>query len=180
MVLSLQWVKNMNKRYKDINLKRAEKELHDARNCLKMSSDPRKVAYWSSQVTKFAQLVQQIQGSEPDDNVKPANITPPDNLGRKDDKTKRRLSLIPIKCLNSIVDVLEYGVKKYGLGNWKHVPDANTRYFDAAIRHLFAWRDGEKLDPETNLPHLAHAACCVIFALWFDLSEEKSNDKTNV
>lgn len=33
----------------------------------------------------------------------------------------------------------------------------------AAMRHLAAWRDGEQLDEESGLPHLAHALCCIVF-----------------
>ena len=27
---------------------------------------------------------------------------------------------------------------------------------------------GEQLDPESKLPHLAHAVCCLLFILWFE------------
>lgn len=86
----------------------------------------------------------------------------------KHDVGKWRISLIPVKCIKSIVAVLEFGAKKYAVDNWKTVPDAKTRYYDAAIRHLTAWFDGEKIDAESGLPHLAHAACCLIFLIWLD------------
>lgn len=92
--------------------------------------------------------------------------------GRKFDQGKNRLSLIPVKCLNAIMHVLEFGALKYEVDNWQKVPDASNRYYDAAIRHLFAWREGESIDPESGHYHLAHAACCVIFMLWFDLSKK--------
>lgn len=86
----------------------------------------------------------------------------------KFDAGKWRLSLIPVSCIRTIVGVLEFGAAKYALDNWKTVPDARRRYYDAAIRHLTAWWDGERNDPESSLPHLAHAACCIIFLLWLD------------
>lgn len=91
----------------------------------------------------------------------------------KFDAGKWRLSLVPVRCLTQIVQVLEFGAKKYKEDNWQTVPDARRRYYDAAIRHLTAWWDGEKLDSESNMPHLAHAACCVIFLLWLDDEEQK-------
>lgn len=91
----------------------------------------------------------------------------------KFDAGKWRLSLVPVRCLTQIVQVLEFGAKKYKEDNWQTVPDAQRRYYDAAIRHLTAWWDGEKLDSESNMPHLAHAACCVIFLLWLDDEEQK-------
>ena len=86
----------------------------------------------------------------------------------KHDSGKWRMSLVPVTALKSIVDVLEFGAKKYAVDNWRTVPDARRRYYDAAIRHLTAWWDGETLDEESGLPHLAHAGCCVIFLLWLD------------
>ena len=70
--------------------------------------------------------------------------------------------------VRSIVKVLEIGANKYSVDNWKRVPEARTRYYDAMMRHTDAWWNGEKLDPEDGLHHLAHAGCCLLFLLWFD------------
>jgi hypothetical protein len=35
----------------------------------------------------------------------------------------------------------------------------------AALRHLIRWWRGEKIDPDSGLPHLAHAACSIFFLL---------------
>ena len=91
-----------------------------------------------------------------------------DDEGRKDDSAKRRYSLLPTGTVNSVVDVLEFGSKKYADNNWQKVPDARVRYYDAAMRHLDAWFNGELKDSETSLPHLAHAICCLMFLMWFD------------
>ena len=93
--------------------------------------------------------------------------------GRKDDSAKRRYSLLPSGTVNSVVDVLEFGSKKYADNNWQIVPDAKTRYYDAAMRHLDAWFNGAVKDSETGLPHLAHAICCLMFLMYFDLEAEK-------
>jgi len=34
-----------------------------------------------------------------------------------------------------------------------------TTYVAAIMRHLNAWRDGEDLDPESGISHIAHIAC---------------------
>lgn len=65
-------------------------------------------------------------------------------------------------ALLSLGTVLAYGAKKYGPRNWEH-GIVYTRYIAAAQRHLYAHLSGELLDPETGLPHLAHAACCLLF-----------------
>lgn len=89
-------------------------------------------------------------------------------IGKKHDGAKSRVDLIPVVALLRVGEVLAFGARKYGEDNWQHVPQARDRYYAAALRHLYAWRDGEENDPESGLPHLAHAACCVLFLLWFD------------
>lgn len=89
--------------------------------------------------------------------------------GSKYDSGKRRFSLIPLEAINEVTDVLEVGAQKYAVDNWKHVPEARTRYYDASIRHITAWFGGEQLDPETGKHHLAHGICCLMFLLWLDL-----------
>lgn len=92
--------------------------------------------------------------------------------GRKDDTGKLRWSLLPMEPIIEVIKVLEFGAKKYAPNNWQLVPDAQTRYYDAMQRHIHAWRGGERNDPETELHHLAHAGCCVLFAMWFDLKKK--------
>lgn len=97
----------------------------------------------------------------------------PNQEGRKADTGKPRLSLLPWRAVQQIVAVLEFGAAKYGADNWQRVPEARQRYFDAAMRHLLAWWDGERLDAESGLPHLSHAGCCILFLLWADKGDAK-------
>jgi len=83
--------------------------------------------------------------------------------GKKFDGNKPRFSLVPQKALESTIDVLEFGAKKYGAHNWKMVDEAKQRYSDAAMRHLLAYFSGETIDTESGLPHLSHAQCCLMF-----------------
>ena len=85
--------------------------------------------------------------------------------GEKHDTGKPRWSLLPRGSIAAILRVLEYGARKYAEGGWAHVPDARRRYYDAAQRHLETWWGGEETDPESGEPHLAHAACCLLFLL---------------
>ncbi len=93
--------------------------------------------------------------------------------GRKDDNGKWRFSLLPLTPILEVIKVLEFGAQKYAVDNWKKVPDSNDRYFDAAMRHLLSWRQGERNDPETGLNHLAHAVCCLLFLIWFDKQDKE-------
>lgn len=91
---------------------------------------------------------------------------PPEEAGVKYDGDKTRYELLPPHALKHVADVLTFGAKKYPQAdNWKRVPNLTERYTGAAMRHMEAFRRGERLDPETGLPHLAHAMCCLLFIL---------------
>jgi hypothetical protein len=67
------------------------------------------------------------------------------------------IAQFPAACL-AVAQVSEYGSRKYTWGGWQTVPDGEQRYLDAAMRHILAAASGEKVDPESGLLHLAHAA----------------------
>jgi len=92
--------------------------------------------------------------------------------GRKDDAGKLRYSLIPARALEAVAAVLTYGAERYGAWNWTRVENAHERYQDAAFRHQEARRKGEMHDPESGLPHLAHAVACLLFRLELDLAKD--------
>jgi hypothetical protein len=88
-----------------------------------------------------------------------------EKVGIKHDQDKPRFDLIPPRAEEMLARVLTFGANKYAPGNWQHVPDAENRYIAAALRHINAQRIGEHSDPETGLPHLAHAMCCLAFVI---------------
>lgn len=90
-------------------------------------------------------------------------------LGLKTDTGKPRWSLVPYDALLEIVKVLTFGATKYADNNWQHVDNHEDRYFSAMLRHLTAWKNGQRTDDETGLSHLAHAGCCLLFLLWFEV-----------
>jgi hypothetical protein len=94
----------------------------------------------------------------------------------KHDNEKNRLGLLPVQAVLTIGKVLTFGARKYAPNNWMRCKDT-TRYVDAALRHIFAYIGGEKNDPETGLPHLAHAGCCIMFLI--DLEHAKENNGQN-
>jgi len=88
-----------------------------------------------------------------------------DPIGTKRDQDKIQLHLLPPLAELMIGEVLTFGAKKYSPNGWKYVENPNDRYMAAAMRHLNSARQGEELDAESGLPHLAHAACCLMFIL---------------
>lgn len=91
--------------------------------------------------------------------------------GMKFDKDKPDYSLMPFGALDEVVKVLTHGANKYDRFNWEKVED--IRYQAAALRHISAYMQGEKYDPETGINHLAHAVCSLLFLTQFDLNAQK-------
>ena len=96
-------------------------------------------------------------------------------IGVKYDQEKPDYSLLPFGALDDVVKVLTYGAKKYDRDNWKYVDD--YRYKAAAMRHFSAYMQGEDLDPESNIHHLAHMACSVLFLLQKELDSVDNSSK---
>lgn len=96
------------------------------------------------------------------------------NSFMKFDTDKLRYDLIPVSATRGLASVLTYGAKKYKPGNWKLVDDKD-KYIAALYRHLDAWRDGEKVDEESGLSHLAHAMTNIAFLLDLDKPTKKRN-----
>jgi len=94
-----------------------------------------------------------------------------DQIGRKFDGGKPMYGLLPPKALRATVDVLTFGAQKYEVDNWKYVDNSLSRYFDAAQRHLWDWKEGEQFDPESGMHHLAHAICCLMFLYEHDTGD---------
>ena len=92
---------------------------------------------------------------------------------KKFDSGKLKYSLFPDVVLRDVIKIMMFGAEKYGADNWKQCED-DTRYYDALRRHVDSWRDGEYLDPESNMPHLAHALCNLVFLHY--LTQRKHND----
>jgi hypothetical protein len=97
--------------------------------------------------------------------------------GMKFDSDKPDYSLVPFEALDEVVKVLTYGANKYDRFNWEKVED--IRYQAAALRHISAYMQGEKYDPETGINHLAHAVCSLLFLTQFDLNSKKESTQLN-
>ena len=89
----------------------------------------------------------------------------------KHDRGKARWTLLPWSSVAAVVEVLEYGARKYADDSWRTLPGARQRYSDALLRHFVAWLEGEKRDPESGLSHLSHVATNALFLVWLEQHE---------
>ena len=102
-----------------------------------------------------------------------------EEVGTKFDSEKPKMYLLPPKATVEVAKVLTFGAAKYNEENWRKLENAQKRYSGGALRHIFSHLDGELEDPETNLSHLAHAICCLMFKLELELENgtEESKEK---
>ena len=84
-----------------------------------------------------------------------------ERYGVKFDAGKPRYDLLPFDALDDVAAVLAYGAKKYADRNWERGL-AWGRLSGALMRHLSQFHQGQLVDEESGLPHLAHMACCAL------------------
>jgi hypothetical protein len=124
----------------------------------------------SDQITNSINTMQQLDiplGVPSTDSISESKKSPSPssiNTGVKHDGTKLRYGLLPPEPLEEIIEVLEFGARKYGDYNWTGGIEF-SRLWNAALRHLWAWWRGEDNDPESGRSHLAHVGCCMLFLL---------------
>jgi len=85
------------------------------------------------------------------------DANPKDGIGA----TKLPLSLVPATAIALASLAHLDGALKYGTWNWRKAGVRASIYADAAKRHIDAWFNGEETDPDSGLPHLAHALACL-------------------
>lgn len=86
-----------------------------------------------------------------ENSTKPTN--PKDIIGS--DKIPLHLWPVSASALGCLA-MLD-GALKYGRSNFRAIGVRASIYYDATRRHLEAWFEGEDTDPDSGLPHLAHA-----------------------
>jgi hypothetical protein len=86
------------------------------------------------------------------------------------------VSLVPMLSVLEISEVYTFGAKKYAAHNWRRGYEWSKSY-DAVERHLAQWWEGEDLDPESGLCHLAHAGFHVFTLLDFRKNHPDFDDR---
>jgi hypothetical protein len=78
-----------------------------------------------------------------------------DGGGLRYDDGKQRFDLIPVQLLEQLAAVYTYGASKYADWNWARGMKW-SRIVGSMFRHFVKFMQGERLDKESGLPHLAH------------------------
>jgi hypothetical protein len=86
------------------------------------------------------------------------DTNPKDAIGA----TKVGLSVVPLGPIMEVALALTEGARKYGRHNYRVKGIRASIYFDACTRHLASWWEGEDIDPDSGLSHLAKAMACLV------------------
>lgn len=82
---------------------------------------------------------------------------PKDAVGTR----KVPLSTVPAAVIAEIGLAMLEGARKYGRHNYRIAGVRASVYYDAALRHLMAWWEGEDIDPDSGLSHVTKALACL-------------------
>ncbi len=80
--------------------------------------------------------------------------------------SKPRPSLFPVEGYLAGIAAMEFGASKYGADAWRNAPMLEEEFLNALERHLIAYKQGEKVAPDSGVSHLGHiiANCAIISA----------------
>lgn len=71
--------------------------------------------------------------------------------------SKAYLSVLPIGVMMEVALGMLEGALKYGRHNYRIAGVRASVYFDATMRHLFDWWEGEDIDADSQLSHITKA-----------------------
>ena len=102
------------------------------------------------------------------------DTNPKDALGIK----KAYLSTVPMPVIFEVgLGLLEGARKGYGRHNYRVTGVMASVYFDATMRHLAAWWEGEDIDPDSKLSHITKAICSLTVLRDAMINEKWSDDR---
>ncbi len=75
---------------------------------------------------------------------------------------KAPMSTVSAPVMAEIGVAMLEGACKYGFANYRVVGVRASVYYDATMRHLFSWWEGEDVDPDSGLCHVTKAITSLV------------------
>jgi len=75
---------------------------------------------------------------------------------------KVSMSVLPANVMLEVATAMFEGASKYGRHNYRHAGVRASVYYDATMRHLIAWWEGEDIDDASNLSHITKAISSLV------------------
>ena len=93
----------------------------------------------------------------PDDHLL-KDTNPKDAIGI----SKAPMSTVPAAVLAEVGVAMLEGACKYGRSNFRIAGVRASVYYDATMRHLMAWWEGEDTDPDSGMSHITKAITSLV------------------
>lgn len=104
-------------------------------------------------------------------NVKESN--PKDAVGTR----KVPFSTIPSGPIAELGLAMLEGARKYGRHNYRAIGVRTSVYYDAVLRHLTAFWEGQDVDPDSGVAHITKAIACLVVLRDSQLMENVVDDR---
>ncbi len=91
--------------------------------------------------------------------------------------TKPSMSVVPPVALLQLCTAMQDGAGKYGAMNWRGTGVNALVYYNACMRHLMAWFDGEDKAEDSGVHHLAHAMACLAIMMDAEACQKLTDDR---
>ena len=75
--------------------------------------------------------------------------------------SKAPMSTVPAPVIMELGLALMEGARKYGRHNYRAVGVRASVYYDALMRHMASFWEGEDIDPDSGLSHVTKAMACL-------------------
>lgn len=108
-------------------------------------------------------------------NTKPTN--PKDSIGIR----KAPMSTVPSGVMAEIGVAMLEGSAKYGRHNYREAGVRASVYYDALMRHIIDWWEGEDIDPDSQMSHVTKAITTLVVlrdAMMQDMLEDDRPPKS--
>ena len=75
---------------------------------------------------------------------------------------KSPMSVVSGPVMQEVALGMLEGARKYGRHNYRVAGVRASIYYDATMRHLMQWWEGEDTDPDSGLSHITKAICSLV------------------
>lgn len=114
----------------------------------------------------YEQTIQAGIAKTQEENLKRHRDISGSTTGLRYNEGKLPWHLVDFRALKSMVEVLEYGAKKYAEDQWKKGLSLKE-IRDSFIRHMIEWNSGQEIDSESGKSHIGHMMCNLLFYEYF-------------
>ena len=90
---------------------------------------------------------------------------------------KVSLSCVPAQVLMEVSLAMFEGARKYGKRNYRVSGVRASVYYDAVMRHLNAWQEGQDTDPDSGLSHITKAIAGLVVLRDSMINENWTDDR---